>query len=1649
MKTDPESLTHDSEHTKLTSCDLQIISVFSIQKIFMPAVTSCDMAVIINGRVENVGNYSEERSVSQFEGVTWPDNDAGHQDIAKKILRDIWGELLSEDPSMFTDEDIFFEVRGDSISAQKLINVSKNHGICLTMEQIFMHASLSEMAQVAIMTNSNGESADTEDFAIVGKPIAHGTQSVEIIEAIIKQSGLEKLDFDRAYPCSPMQEALLAGFENGNIQYLRQFVFSLPLALPLEHFFQVWEDVMDANPILRTRIYHLESTMGYVQAIVRQPQQWNMLNVNLDRFLEWDATNRMYAGSHLFRYNVVTERNEKEVRQHFVWTIHHAVCDGASLAEILHDVSQRFHGKALPNREPFESFVRDITASSRISKEEEFWKQTLSNLSPTPFPPIPQESTYTAKPTSVYRASLTIQSTNGLGVTKALLLRTAWALLLSNYTGTEDVSFGMISSGRTVKYASGVTGPTIALVPVALRIPPDESVHSLVSRVNKHAAEMIPFEHTGIARIRKYLEKEHSTALGFQTLLVINSCSFSDAIAPSMHLLGIEYHEELGKKEDHQYPLIVTLTITTDHDIQLIIQHDQRILSTTQAESLAHHFQVVLSQVIQANMNTRVEDISPFGEHDKIQIQRWNRYTPPFEEVCIHDLFHKQVVLQPHRPAVQSVEHSLTYYHVDLHSTALAQRLVEAGVSIGAHFGVCFEKSIWTVVAALAVFKTGGVYVPIDPAHPPGRIEEIIALAEIKVAIVSGLGTAILHSMSIHVITVEGRPTPPQSAKTFTTVSLPKSIAYMLFTSGSTGKPKGILMSHRAICTSIIHQGAAFGAGPHWRTLQFCAHTFDISIAEFFTTLAHGGCVCVPDDRDRLENLAWAITSLNVNTLLVVPTVANLLQPEQVPTLKTMVLSGEPITKETVTRWADALELTCAYGPSETAVWSSANLRVSANAHPANIGHQIGTTSWIVHSDDYQKLSAIGCVGELLMTGAHLGAGYLKDKATTGAAFVPAPAWLKEMNGDTPNSALAYRSGDLGRYNPDGTIQIVGRRDTQVKLRGYRIELGDIENRIMATGKVTAALSMLPKSGPCARQLVAIVSFTKSDLRNHNKAVIVIARTEDNILESLKLDLLGSLPEYMVPTVWIVLGDMPLLISGKIDRKAINTWLHDMTQEMYQSLINTLNSQEVGDIEPNSPAHLLRHLSSSVLSVPKDSIGRNTSFISIGGDSIAAIQIISQAKIQGLPLTVRDLLNTKSLDVLAKVAAHRAGSRGDSSKAQMEQKGEHLQRSEIPKSFEKALQSRLMEQPAVKIEDVFPLAPFQREIMRQRTADARIFLMSWEMEVWSLTGQQNLSLESLARAWVAVVRRFPILRSVFLSGTSNMLDAVQVVLSSNVEPHMAITTAEAHETEPCFPSTNLPPVDDCFLPHRAHFTQHGDRYFVHIEADHLVIDGWSFKIIKEAFLKAYDDPDNAMLSTAPTSYRSFVAAHHEQRVHADDTHWDSFVEDILQRKPDIAFEYVVSGRDDDEIPNVLDMVGPLINVLPYHIKDVSIQHGPGGIASLAHRMQDQRAEDSAHTASNVREVVERSVEKRLFNTALNFQRRPTAVQSDTVKVDDDLRKSRDPWHFDVLVRVLYITDDDTFRPSLEFDATEFDADSMGEVANDFWARVAAVAGVVE
>ncbi|KAK9784542.1 putative HC-toxin synthetase [Seiridium cardinale] len=1204
----------------------------------------------------DASKHSTENYEVDFDEMAY-DNESRLQILTQ--LRASWAQVLGQDQSDISDQDVFFDLGGDSISALELVGVVRNQCILLTVEQIFIHASLEEMASVAKRVKSSAsqkpdQATSIEPFALLG---TDGGLLHQQVREIAQACGVLTEQIQQAYPCTPMQESLVASTQGSENAYLLQMVYEMDCETPLDLFQRAWEATVQMNPVLRTRICQLKGA-GFIQAVLDEDVFWNTIEMDVKQFLQDDARLPSILGGRLFRYAIVSQGQSR----HFVWTVHHALCDGASVFDILDQVSRRFRNEPVLPHVSYEQYVKSVLTTD-TTREREFWRQSLSGVSPASYPPVPHAS-FQSIPSSRLTSCLTINCISHLGITKSLLLRAAWGLLLSHHTGNDDVVFGTIVNGRVLPdgYSiSHITGPTICLLPIALHIDPKESVASYLTRVRKQAAELMSFETTGLAKIRKYLADGLSSACDFQCLFVVHPEELGQAAAPALKRIGLKSIPHLGKTEQHDYPLVISAAISSNTTISLKLEYDERIISGRHANNLINQFQAVLNQLSDAAAETLVGSINPLNEEDLSQIRNWNKSTPSAIETCFHHLFEEQVYKYPTAAALSSTEQTLTYAEVQNIASACAIRLVTLGVGPETFVAVCFEKSIWAVIAMLAIFKAGGAYVPIDPAHPRGRISEIIAMARVKVALVSPLGRAVLEGLCDHVISLDNVPVsfiPGKRNHAPGSRSQPSDTAYLLFTSGTTGRPKGVVIPHSALCTGIVHQARAFGLGPKTRMFQFANYTFDASVLEIFATLAVGGTLCVPSERDRLDNLVGTISSLNVNTAVLTSTVLSLMSPVQVPTIKAVILGGEPLNRDLVQKWANHVMLTNGYGPSETTVCCGANIGLTVDSHALNIGRSIGATMWIVRPERHDQLSAIGCVGEIVVSGALLAKGYYGDKATTDASFVGAPKWLTEVN---PQSSFRtiYKTGDLARYNSDGSMQYVGRKDNQVKLRGFRIELGDIESHILNHDldsqanmeAATLSVALLPTEGLLQARIVAVVSFDQSKAALHLgnrqfKFTIINPRKNkhlDQKLNNVKSHLAFMVPDYMVPSAWVVLEELPLLVSGKIDRKAIMTWIHQLDNEIYQDLVSQYQDGDVcEDLEsfvPGSLAHTLREIWGEVLDVSRDRIGLRTSFYSLGGDSISAIQVVDKARNRGMHLTVRGILMGKTLGALMAVVA--------------------------------------------------------------------------------------------------------------------------------------------------------------------------------------------------------------------------------------------------------------------------------------------------------------------------------------------------------------------------------------------------------------------------
>ncbi|KAG9375627.1 hypothetical protein A1F94_013765 [Pyrenophora tritici-repentis] len=494
-------------------------------------------------------------------------------------------------------------------------------------------------------------------------------------------------------------------------------------------------------------------------------------------------------------------------------------------------------------------------------------------------------------------------------------------------------------------------------------------------------------------------------------------------------------------------------------------------LSANLAESLSQAIYGIITKT-----TSTIGDLQILSKRQQQQLWKWNGEVPPVVERCVHELFVEQARARPDAAAICAWDGEMKYGELDELSSRLAGYLVGLGVGPEAIVPLCFEKSMWTVVAMLAVLKAGGAFAPLDPEHPASRHEEIFRQTGARVVLASAQHSTLCSGGNRTVVVVS------EAAM--------HNPAYVLFTSGSTGKPKGVVIEHRAILTSCLGHGKAFNLTSDSRFLQFSSYTFDVSITEIWTTLLVGGCTCVPSESDKKDDLSKAINALDANWAYLTSTVAKLL--DQSASRDYKILSSE---QNLLARQV------CCVG-------------------------QLGGGPQRPH-----KLAPLGAVGELLVEGPILARGYLNDAEKTAAAFIDDPAWLLEgCDQHAGRRGRLYKTGDLVYYNADGNLVYVNRKDAQVKVRGQRVELGEIEHHVR---------ECMPEVGRMAVEVI-MPETTKTRRRwlslwNRKRKRFPMETAPLHVFFPSQVDsqLSERLPSYMVPGVYFSVAQLPMTTSSQ------------------------------------------------------------------------------------------------------------------------------------------------------------------------------------------------------------------------------------------------------------------------------------------------------------------------------------------------------------------------------------------------------------------------------------------------------------------------------------------------------------------------------------
>ncbi|KAJ5517003.1 hypothetical protein N7527_008563 [Penicillium freii] len=677
------------------------------------------------------------------------------------------------------------------------------------------------------------------------------------------------------------------------------------------------------------------------------------------------------------------------------------------------------------------------------------------------------------------------------------------------------------------------------------------------------------------------------------------------------------------------------------HDVIYVRGTPRSRTATQPVETVLPHILTDLIISISSDLDQPIAEAVRIGQRELSQLWKWNGSIPPTINHCIQDIISEKAKGQLDRPAVVSSDGEMTYRQLEERSTSLARHLVDLGLQIGKAVPICFEKSMWTIVGVLAVIRAGGALVLMDPSQPEGRLRTIASEVEADFILTSELqaelGSRIVPGGKQIIV----GPLVDEDKLKSLSVDLPvvpsSSTLYIQFTSGSTGKPKGVVISHSSYTSGAVPRGAAVGYKEHSRVLDFPSYAFDVSVDCMLCTLANGGCICVPSEDQRVNDLSGAIRQLGVNMAHMTPSVARVLAPDIMPSLEVIGLGGEAISASDAAEWGRKTKIVIAYGPSECTVGCTINNGIPPGRSYTSIGQGVGGTTWVVDPSNHNRLMPIGAVGELLVEGPVVGDGYLNNPEKTAEVFIEDPAWLVEGGGGVPGrKGRLYKTGDLVRYDPDasGSVVFIGRADQQVKLRGQRVELGEIEHHVrnyFPAGASVAAEVIFPGGKKSDATLIVFVAEEKSDKTGATGEIISFSSSFQKLIAGIDDALATNLPRYMIPTAYIPLNHMPLLVSLKTDRKQLRALGNDLTRRH----IAELKLSTVVKIAPRTEMERNLHGLWLKLFGDEAEIGVNDHFFSLGGDSLKAMKLVAAAREQLLAVQVTDIFQSPVLEHLA------------------------------------------------------------------------------------------------------------------------------------------------------------------------------------------------------------------------------------------------------------------------------------------------------------------------------------------------------------------------------------------------------------------------------
>jgi amino acid adenylation domain-containing protein/non-ribosomal peptide synthase protein (TIGR01720 family) len=1015
------------------------------------------------------------------------------------------------------------------------------------------------------------------------------------------------------YPLSPMQQGLLFHtlLDSASGVYIEQFCCTVHGEIDQSRFQAAWQRAVDRHPALRTSFRHLG---------LRQPLQIVHRQVRIE-FAYWDWREL----SHEARQREFEAYLQRDRERGFdlsnpplmrlallriagdacqvIWTYHHLLLDGWSVPIVLNDVLADYESardrervRQMPSR-PYRDFIAWHRGQD-LEVAERFWRRALEGFTaPTPLTVDVPNETRLGEMSPHEEAGIELSKTStdalrSLGRLHQLTLNTfvqaAWGLLLSHYSGQDDVLFGATVSGRqaSVPGVESIVGLFINTVPVRLRVRRGESLVRWLHTLQSEQLDTRDYEYCPLSKVQAWSELPAGTPL-FESLLVFENYPVDQTLLRRQQGLRVDRARTI---ERTNYPL--TLVVAPGEQLSLRLNYDATRFERATVSRMLGHLEALLEGMI-GNADRRVEDVPMLTGAERQQLLvAWNDTHVPYTgSRCVHQMFEDQVARTPDSVALIFEGHAVTYSALDSWANTLAGRLVTLGVRPNVLVGLFMDRGLEMVAAILGVLKAGGAYVPLPRAYPMQRLRFMLDDCGARLVLTQTRLAAEVPAGSVTVECVDGAGVPNVGRSLNPTSGVTgNDLAYVIYTSGSTGRPKGTMIEHASVANYLEWSTRAYRLAEGRGAPVQSSLGFDATITSLILPLLTGRCVVLLPEAQEVDALGTALAS-NSDFSLVKLTPAHLrmlvsmVPQDKVPGgTRAFIIGGEALTGNDIEHWrthAPQTRLINEYGPTETVVGCCV-YEVSEKT-PRSGGVPIGrpiANSQLYVLDRRLDPTPVGVPGELYIGGAGLGRGYLNRPDLTAEKFVPNPF------SETPGQRL-YKTGDLGQHRLDGELEYLGRRDDQVKLRGFRIELGEIEAVLTRHPNVREAV-VLARDESRGKRLVAYVT---SD-----------AQARPTVLD-LRTHLQAELPNYMVPAAFVMMDSLPLTANGKVDRHALPT-PDGARQELRAPFVpaGTETEEKIAAIWKEA--------------VGIDTIGVDDNFFEVGGDSLIMIEV--QWKLQEL-----------------------------------------------------------------------------------------------------------------------------------------------------------------------------------------------------------------------------------------------------------------------------------------------------------------------------------------------------------------------------------------------------------------------------------------------